>query len=96
MQITIPEGFKDDAVQFLAMCNIEATDKQIQSLAVACLVYGIKTIDTAHRLVAHIVSEPDDKPKHEPIPKGCYCPKCEKQIVIQQDMKWRCNCKVWN
>ena len=94
MQIELPDDFKDDANQFFVKCGINPTEYQIHNFVLACLALGFDAIIESHDMVWDIIKHPQTVGKPS-IPPGGICPECQKKIIIGQDLKRKCNCKVW-
>lgn len=95
MQIRIPDDFDADIRAFFAKCHVEPTDFQFSNFVTACLALGFDSIKESHDMMAHIVNNPDKISEPVKLPLGGVCPNCKKKIVIRQDLKRVCNCRVW-
>jgi hypothetical protein len=84
-----------DILKFFAKCGVKPTPFQVKNFATACLASGFDNIKDAHDMMSHIVSNPNPEPKFADVPPGGRCPECKHKIVIGQDLKKRCNCRIW-
>ena len=93
MLIKIDDVVINGMRQFLAECNIEPTEQQLRRFCKLCLTNGLDNVILAHKCVQCIVElKPEVAVK---IPKDGICPNCKHKLVIGQNSKITCNCRIW-